>query len=165
MFVKLLLWGFVTHSITNGWILIFFKGSGKLGSHILRSLQADPTVDVTVITRLKSSATFPSNTKIIKVADGYQESEMVDTFNGQHAVVLCLGYAAMQYHTSLVDSSIKAGVKHLVASTYGSNDRNQKVQEMFPIMARVGQVIAELKARERPGWSWTAICCGLFFDL
>lgn len=90
---------------------------------------------------------------------------MVETFKGQHAVVLCLGFAAEQYHASLVDSSIKAGVKHLVASTYGGNDRSREAAELFPIAAQKAKIIGELKARETPGWAWTAICCGLFFDL
>jgi len=139
-------------------------GSGKLGSHILKALQADSTLDVTVVTRTNSSNTFPPNSKIVKVSDGYPDNEMTDAFKGQHAVVLCLGFAAEQYHASLVDSSIKAGVKHLIASAYGGNDRSREAQELFPIAAQKGKIIAELKAREQPGWSWTAICCGLFFD-
>jgi hypothetical protein len=120
---------------------------------------------VTVVTRHNSSATFPGATKVVKVTDGYPSGEMVHTFKGQHAVVLCLGFAAEQYHASLVDSSIKAGVEHLVASAYGGNDRSKEAAELFPIAAQKAKIIGELKAREAPGWAWTAICCGLFFDL
>ncbi|TVY83738.1 hypothetical protein LSUE1_G001673 [Lachnellula suecica] len=139
-------------------------GFGKLGSHILTALHADATLDVTVITRHTSSATFPPNTKVVKVSDGYPTSEMVSAFRDQHAVVLCLGFAGDKYHDSLVESSIKAGVKHLVASAYGGSESKEAI-ELFPIAARKGRMVEELRTRETPGWSWTAITCGLFFDL
>ncbi|MCJ1389997.1 hypothetical protein MMC18_002855 [Xylographa bjoerkii] len=90
---------------------------------------------------------------------------MVEVFKGQDAVVLSLGFQAEHRHSALVHASVKAGVKRLVASGYGANDNNTEVQKMFPIAARKAQMVEELKMLEKPGWSWTAICCGLFFDL
>jgi len=63
------------------------------------------------------------------------------------------------------DSSIKDSVKHLIASTYGGNDRRKEVEKIFPIAARKAQIVRELKSREAPGCTWMVICCGLFFDL
>ncbi|EHL02820.1 hypothetical protein M7I_1082 [Glarea lozoyensis 74030] len=36
--------------------------------------------------------------------------------------------------------------------------------EIFPIGKKVAEDIKALEAMESPEWSWTAICCGLFFD-
>ena len=128
-------------------------------------MQDDPAFNVTVITRHNSTATFSEGTKVVKVSDGYLDEEMVEAFKGQDAVVLSLGFEAEHRHSALVHASIKAGVKRLIASGYGANDSNAAVQRMFPIAARLGPMITELKSLERPGWSWTTICCGLFFDL
>lgn len=138
------------------------QGSGKLGSHIRNALLADTALDVTIVSRINSPATFSSSTK---VSDAYPDTEMVNAFKGQDAVVLCLGFAADKYYASLVDSSIKAGVKHLVASAYGGNDRSKEAEKLFPIAAQKAQIIRELKSRETPGWAWTATYCGLFFEL
>ena len=120
---------------------------------------------MTIVSRNNSPAKFPNSTKVFRVSDGYPDHEMVNAFKGQDAVVLCLGFAADKYHASLVDSSIKAGVKHVIASAYGGNNRSKEAEKLFPIAARKAQIIIELKSRETPGWAWTAICCGLFFDL
>jgi hypothetical protein len=80
-------------------------------------------------------------------------------------VVLCLGFFAEHHHAALADASIKAGVKRLIASAYGGNDRSEEAQQFFPIAAGKGKIIKELREAETPGWSWTAICCGFFFDL
>ncbi|MCJ1380213.1 hypothetical protein MMC17_003316 [Xylographa soralifera] len=138
--------------------------SGRLGPFILKAVQDDPAFNVTVITRHNSPATFPAGTKVVKVSDGYPDEEMVEAFKGQDAVVLSLGFQAEHRHSALVHASIKAGVKRLVASAYGANDSNEAVQKMFPIAARKAAMVKELKSLEKPGWSWTAICCGLFFD-
>ena len=90
---------------------------------------------------------------------------MVEAFKGQDAVVLSLGFQAQPRHSALVQASIKAGVKRLIASGFGANDDNVAVQKMFPFAAQKAQQVKELKSLERPGWSWTSICCGLFFDL
>ncbi|MCJ1421364.1 hypothetical protein MMC32_007727 [Xylographa parallela] len=145
-------------------IVTIVGASGRLGPFILKALQDDPAFNVTVITRHNSTATFSEGTKVVKVSDGYLDEEMVEAFKGQDAVVLSLGFEAEHRHSALVHASIKAGVKRLIASGYGANDSNAAVQRMFPIAARLGPMITELKSLERPGWSWTTICCGLFFD-
>ncbi|MCJ1314765.1 hypothetical protein MMC15_000077 [Xylographa vitiligo] len=138
--------------------------SGRLGPFILKAVQDEPAFNVTVIARHNSAATFSAGTKVVRVSDGYPDEEMVEAFKGQDAVVLSLGFQAEHRHSALVQASIKAGVKHLVASGYGANDSNAAVREMFPIAACKAQMVWELKSLEKPGWSWTAICCGLFFD-
>ena len=99
------------------------------------------------------------------MADGYPSDEMVNVFKGQDAVVLSLSFFGKQRHTALVQASITAGIKRLIASTYGGTDRSEEAEQFFPIAAENGKIIKELRAAENPGWSWTSISCGLFFDL
>jgi uncharacterized protein YbjT (DUF2867 family) len=156
---------FVIFPLQNLLLLTCVQGSGRLGPYILKALQADPAFEVTVVTRTNSTAALPSDTKIVRVTDGYPYEEMVEVFRGQDAVILSLGYSAQHRHAALADASIKAGVKRLIASVYGGNDRNKEAVQFFPIMAGKAKIVAELKAVETPGWSWTSVCCGLFFDL
>ena len=144
---------------------MYVLGIRAIGPLILKAVQDEPAFNVTVIARHNSAATFSAGTKVVRVSDGYPDEEMVEAFKGQDAVVLSLGFQAEHRHSALVQASIKAGVKHLVASGYGANDSNAAVREMFPIAACKAQMVWELKSLEKPGWSWTAICCGLFFDL
>lgn len=90
---------------------------------------------------------------------------MVEAFQGKDAVVLCLGFLGKPCHSALANASIKAGVKRLIASTYGGTDRSKEAEQFFPIAAEHGKILRKLKAAETPGWSWTSISCGLFFDL
>lgn len=90
---------------------------------------------------------------------------MVAAFKGQDAVVLSLNYAMAHRHSALANSSVKAGVKRLIASDYGGTNINKEAIKVFPTAAAKAKAIEELKAMEVPGWSWTAICCGLFGDL
>jgi len=99
------------------------------------------------------------------VGDDYPDEEMERVFRGQDAVVLVLGFAAEHRHSALVQASIKAGVKRVVASHYGSNIGNEAAQKIFPVAATKAAMVKELKGLEREGWSWTTISCGVFFDL
>lgn len=145
--------------------LTWSQASGGLGKHILTALQADPAFKVTIISRHGSKATFPTSTKVIRVGDDYPEEDMVEAFKGQDAVVLSLAWGAYARHAALVDASIKAGVKRLVASTYGVNDKDLEAAKFFTPAAHAVKVAAELKERETSGWSWSSVCCGPFFDL
>lgn len=90
---------------------------------------------------------------------------MVEVFKGADAVVLSLGFGGIPRQPALVDASIKAGVKRLVASTFGGNDGNTAVEEVFPTAKMLHDLIADLRSKETTAWSWTSINCGLFFDL
>jgi putative NADH-flavin reductase len=141
------------------------QASGRLGPYILRAVQADPAFNVTVITRESSKATFPDGTTVVRVGDDYPEEQMEKTFQGQDAVVLSLSYAGEHHRSALTEAAIRAGVRRVVASGYGANDENEEAQRVFPISANKAAMVQELRSLEQDGWSWTSICCGLFFDL
>ena len=108
---------------------------------------------------------------MVRVGDDYPRAQMEGVFRGQDAVVLSLGFAGEHHHRSLVEAAIEAGVKRVVPSSYGCNDQNEAVQKIFPIAAAKAKMMGEMKElqqqaeKEGKDWSWTNICCGLFFDL
>ncbi|KAK3305685.1 uncharacterized protein B0T15DRAFT_574978 [Chaetomium strumarium] len=96
------------------------------------------------------------------------QDEILDVFKGHDAVVLSLNYMAeMQHHNMLVDASLEAGVKRLIPSIWGGRLDLPEALEIFPIAASKGALLdyVKSKALPAPGWSYTAVACGLFHDL
>ena len=89
----------------------------------------------------------------------------MEAFRGADAVVLSLNFLSLSHHPALVEASIKAGVKRLVASTYGSNDENMIAMKYFPIAQTHHDTVMDLRSKNVPGWSWTSVSCGVFFDM
>jgi hypothetical protein len=121
---------------------------------------------VTVVSRQSSAASFPHDTKVVKVSDSYPKSEFVQVFKGQDAVVLSLNYAAeFQHHNMLVDASVEAGVKRLIPSVWAGRLDLSKARDIFPLAASKAQLLEHVKSKTAPGWSYTAVATGLFLDL
>ena len=66
----------------------------------------------------------------------------------------------------VIDASVKAGVKRFLPSEFGSNTANKYANELVPVFRRKGEVIDYLKEKTeaQPGFSWTALVTGPFFD-
>ncbi|VUC26962.1 unnamed protein product [Clonostachys rosea] len=125
--------------------------SGHLGPFILKALQQSQDFAITVITRKNSSAVFPSDTRVVRVTDGYPDDEMIEVFRGHDAVILSLGFAAENRHGALARASIKAGVKRLVASGYGVDATNKEAAKVFPVAATKAAMLEDLKSLETSG--------------
>jgi putative NADH-flavin reductase len=152
--------------MTHRVVVDYLQASGHLGPYLLKALQANSSFDVTVVSRQSSTAQFPPNTKVVKISDSYPKNEILDVFKGQDAVVLSLNFAAeQQHHNMLVDASVEAGVKRLLPSMWCGRLDLQEAQEIFPLAALKAQLLDHVKSISSPGWSYTAVCCGLFMDL
>jgi hypothetical protein len=90
---------------------------------------------------------------------------MAKVFSDQDAVILCLNRQAMVRHSDLAKASVEAGVKRLITSDYGGNHQNAAAQKLFPTFQKSVDMINGVKSLETPGWSWTSIICGLFFEV
>lgn len=134
-----------------------------LGSFIVKSLQADPTFEVTVLTR-KSSKSPPEGVKVVQVDDSYPQDELEKSFAGQDAVVMANSFHVFGQESKFIDAAVKTGVKRFIPSEYSCNTNNSNMLAIFPMLEGKVRVVNELKAKETTRLSWTALCTGLFID-
>lgn len=103
---------------------------------------------------------------MVKIDDSYPKAEIVEAFEGQDAVILSLNFIAeMQHHNMLVDASVEAGVKRLIPSIWGGRLDVPEARDTFPLAASKHELLEYVKSKSAPGWSYTAVACGLFMDL
>lgn len=119
---------------------------------------------VTALTRAESGATFPSSV-IVKKVDYTSSSSIAEALKGQDAVVSTIATLALATQNTLVEEAAKAGVKRFIPSEFGVN--TQRVTG--GIKAILGAKIALQEqlgkvAAANPGFSWTGLATGLFFD-
>jgi hypothetical protein len=138
--------------------------TASLGSCILAALLCNPAFNITVISRQSSTAAFPITQKVIKVSDTYSKDELVKAFGGRDAVILNLAVGIRDPSKQLNDAAIKAGVKHIIPSDYGSCVPSEKTIALFPLAADSARVIEYLNEIDLKGMTWTAVKCGMFFD-
>ncbi|KAI9678898.1 MAG: hypothetical protein M1829_001883 [Trizodia sp. TS-e1964] len=149
----------MTYNIKN---VIVSGASGNLGPSIVKALLDSGKFTVSVLTRTSSSSTFPQGVKVVKTE--YNPEALVAALKGQDAVVCTIGDFNSQ--GQIIDAAVKAGVQRFIPSDFGGNTQNENFVRLFPGAAgKVAQskTLAE-KAKAHPGFSWTSILCGSFFD-
>jgi uncharacterized protein YbjT (DUF2867 family) len=136
--------------------------SGSLGSPLLKAL-IDAGFEVTALTRASSSATFPSEVKVVKV-DYDSVEDLTTALSGQDAVVSTVGFAGMLGQTILVDAAIAAGVKRIIPSEFGSDPEDPRTRSL-PVFGYKVQVEKHIKSKV-PGTSttYTLVANNEFFD-
>ncbi|KAK4889764.1 hypothetical protein LTR27_011476 [Elasticomyces elasticus] len=139
--------------------------TGKLGPFLLDALKAEGFA-VTAILRKSSKASFPSGQKIVRVGDDYPDSDMIEAFKGQDAVVLSLNFEMLSQATRIAQASLAAGSHWLIASTYGANLQDPRAP-LFPASVPHRQAVEELRDLQegRDTWAWTSISCGPWAEL
>ncbi|KAJ7588736.1 hypothetical protein C8J56DRAFT_889500 [Mycena floridula] len=140
--------------------------SGSLGPAILDAFVASEKWNVTILSRISSAATFPSQVKVLKVDYGNQAA-LVDAMKGQDAAVLALSIEnneEAKIQDNLVDAAIAAGVSHFIPSSY-TTDISKPPGALEPIFAPKVKSEARLQKLAAEGKiQWTAITAGAFFD-
>ncbi|KAI0018577.1 hypothetical protein F4780DRAFT_750846 [Xylariomycetidae sp. FL0641] len=139
-------------------------GSGNLGRAVVAAL-LDAGFSVTCLTRQGSSSTFPSGVRTVKV-DYDSVASLRAALEGQDAVVSTIATAATGNQFPLVDAAVEAGVRRFVPSEWGVNSRILGSSAIGQILAGKIRTLdyAHAKARANPGFSWTGVSTGLFFD-
>jgi putative NADH-flavin reductase len=144
--------------------------TGSLGAPILAALLAEPSFNVTILTRASSSAKFPANVPVRSVSDAFTTEELTEAFKGQDAVVSALTTGAVTKDTlayRLVDAVIAAGVKRYIPSEFGTNNLDPRARSMVPVYDAKGAALEYLqkKAKESQGrLTWTSFACGSWLD-
>ncbi|KAL1865137.1 hypothetical protein VTK73DRAFT_5462 [Phialemonium thermophilum] len=138
--------------------------SGNLGGPVVDELLAAGFA-VTALSRASSTATFPPNVAVKKV-DFSSTSDLTSALQGQDAVVSLIATAAVGAQRPIVDAAVAAGVRRYIPSEFGINTREAAQHPVGKILAgKIGTVDYLIeKAKENPGFTWTGISTGLFFD-
>lgn len=76
-------------------------------------------LDITILSRLDSSAVFPNGAKVIK--SDYTVDSLTKALKGQDAVVSMLPIIALSEQQNVAEAAIRAGVKRFIPSEYGSD--------------------------------------------
>ncbi|KAG4440389.1 hypothetical protein IFR05_004129 [Cadophora sp. M221] len=138
-------------------------GSGNLGPAVVKAL-IDTGFAVTVLTRIESKATFPSEVRVHRT-DYDSATSLAEAFAGQDAVVSTIATVALGQQQKIIDAAVKAGVKRFIPSEFGLN--TQKVTgNVAKILGAKLAAQEQLKkaVAENPQFSWTGIATSLFFD-
>jgi ABC-type Na+ efflux pump permease subunit len=109
-----------------------------MGAPVISAL-LESGFDVVAITRLQSTATFPTRVTVKKV-DTTSTAALTEALKSQDAVVSTVGTAAASVQKTLIDAAVAAHVKRFIPSNFGYNTRE----------ARGTKVGGLLKAKLRP---------------
>ncbi|KAM3506036.1 hypothetical protein MY11210_007728 [Beauveria gryllotalpidicola] len=135
--------------------------NGNLGQAVLPSI-IKASFEVTVITREKSTSTFPPNVKVVKTE--YTEDRLAKALHGQDAVLCFINPGALDTESVIIDAAASAGVKWFIPSEFGHDTLDRRVLEALPLLQGKAKVVSQLRAKEHQGMQWTGIVTGLFFD-
>ncbi|KAH1493713.1 hypothetical protein LV164_005632 [Aspergillus fumigatus] len=146
--------------------VIVAGAGGHLGPHIVSAFDSDPNFEISILSRRSSKSTFPPHIPVHRVSDDYDETELVEVFTGQDAVICTIAMQAIHQQKAMINAAVKAGVKHFVPSEFGHDTRNDQAAAMLPqFYAAKRQIVEYLKSKEGDGLRWTAFVTGPFFEL
>jgi len=143
--------------------VLLIGGSGVLGKHILSALLADSTFNVTALTRVGSTSTFPSNVKLIKI--DYADNDAVKkALTGQDIVISALGDNSLfdKLDQTLIEASVEVGVKWYIPSEFTADVSHPRFSSL-PFETAKAETIQLLKKYESR-LSHTFITTGGFLD-
>lgn len=138
------------------------QASGTVGQIILQALLACPDINVTVVSRNTSDATFPPEVSVRRI--DFSESELSSAFTGQDAVISAVGATAFTEQKKFIDAAVHAGVKRFIPSEFSSNTPNESVLRMVPLFNQKKDILDYLQSKESVGLTWTGIATSLLFD-
>ena len=122
---------------------------------------------VTALTRdaSKAEAKLPSEVAV-KQVDYTSVDNLKEALAGQDAVVSVLGTMAVGGQTPLADAAVAAGIKRFIPSEFGVNTRKAIGKPIGNVLSAKIKFVdyLEEKAKANPGFSWTGLSIGLFFD-
>jgi nucleoside-diphosphate-sugar epimerase len=160
----------MSNSIKN---VIILGATGSVGAPILEALLAEPSFNVTIVSRATSSASFPSHVPVIKVSDAFTTEELTEAFKGQDAVVVALSTGPVVTGERgglafrLIDAALAAGVKRYIPSEFGANNLDPRARALVPTYDRKGETLEYLikTCDDSNGkMTWSSICCGSWLD-
>ncbi|KAF5021798.1 hypothetical protein F66182_6173 [Fusarium sp. NRRL 66182] len=137
--------------------------AGVLGTAVFKQLSDANKFNLTVLTRLGSSSTFPPGTKVVQVDYSSLES-LTAALQGQDAVVSVVTTLAIPSQDLLIDAAVAAGVKRFLPSEFGSNLAVPSVRK-YPTFGAKVAIEEKLMALASQGKiSYTFVFNSMFLD-
>ncbi|EWC44738.1 hypothetical protein DRE_06516 [Drechslerella stenobrocha 248] len=149
--------------------VLVLGGSGNLGGPILAAIAADPSFNVTVLTREGSKSTFPAGVPV-KRADYTSHDSLVAAFKGHDTIVSVVATDRAIDQIKFVDAAVEAGVRRFYPTEFGSiasSDDEALVREWWDRTNIHGkfEVYQHIKKLADAGKiEYTLIANGPFFD-
>ncbi|KAM0483756.1 hypothetical protein ACHAPX_002252 [Trichoderma viride] len=138
--------------------------SGSVGAVLVKAFLNDKRFNVTVLRRGSSSATYPSEFKVVDV-DYDSLDSLTAALAGQDAVVSAINpVTPVDTQKKFIDAAIAAGVKRFVPSEYGC-DLNNELAQTLPVFAPKIAIQKYLKEKaESSPLTYTFAYSGPFLD-
>ncbi|OTA64099.1 NAD(P)-binding protein [Hypoxylon sp. EC38] len=136
-----------------------FGAAGNFGTPITAAL-VEAGFDVTIITRLESTSTFPDGIPVIKTE--YTVEKLTAALSGQDAAVCAVGPAGISAQITMIDAAAAAGIKRFIVDDFGWGPNFRSLPEFREIGAqrRAAWDHAAKVAKANPKFSWTGVTIG-----
>ncbi len=133
--------------------------SGNFGTPITAALQHDG-FDVTIITRVQSTSTFPPGVPVIRTA--YTVEDLTKALAGQDAAVCVVGPAGITLQAAMIDAAEAAGVRRFIIDDFGWGPDVRGLPEFndIHILRRAQWDHAKARAAANPAFTYTGISSG-----
>jgi uncharacterized protein YbjT (DUF2867 family) len=142
--------------------LAIIGASGNLGEVVLPTFLQKTNLQITVISRPESKATFPAAVNVLRASVDDPVS-FEKAFQGQDAVLSLIASSEVPKEGFIIDAAAKAGVKYFMPSEFGYDTTDPKVVELLPLFKDKAQVVEKLRSHEST-MGWTGLMTGMFFD-
>lgn len=145
--------------------ILLAGAAGRLGAPLVSAFKDDSRFTLTILTRSSSTATFPTGIKVIRVADSFPESELVEAFKGQDAIISAISRMVVEVEKTMIDAAAKAGVRRFVPSYFGTDAENAAAVELLPVYFKDKLPVLEYLRSREGELSWSAFVTGPFWEL
>ena len=99
------------------------------------------------------------------MSDSYPFDELVAAFTDQDAIVNMAPISEVATHKVIIDAAIKAGVKRIILSEFGTNvPELQTTEPLAEVYKGKVEIRKYMESKEGQGLTWTGLVVGAFFD-
>ncbi|KAG9187322.1 tryptophan synthase beta chain [Alternaria panax] len=138
-------------------------GSGQVGSHILTHLLGTSKHQVTVLTRLTSDASFPTNTNLTVAKVDYDDDDtLTEALRDQDFLIITLSARAPPtLHPRIVAAAAKAGIRWIMPNYFGYGIKDRKLGGRSEL-ANFERFINDVE--KASGVGYVALVCGFWYE-
>ena len=142
--------------------VVLLGATGTVGKYVLPELLADPSFNVTVLSRTDSKAVFASNVNVVKI-DYSDTAALTKALTNQDVVISTVGGegTSSNFGEILVNAAIDAKVKWIIPSEFGIDYEDPSAN--IPVLGSKLAVVNLLK-KNQSRIAYTFITTAAFLD-